>query len=114
MNDKPKKEEIIHSLQVTLQRSQNLELNLRFRNNKNAQEIADKNKILSQQIDKLIVEAMQNWLVNAKKTTNNIKKINTDLQRAITNVRKQKKEAENIVKAIGLVDDVISIATSLF
>lgn len=108
------KEETIHSLQVTLQRSQNLELILRFRiDDKNVKEIEKKNKKLSKQIDKLIVEAMQNWLLDAQDVAKEIKKANTNLQRAITSVKNRKKEAESIVKALGFVDDVLSIATSL-
>lgn len=108
------KEDAIQNLLVTLQRSQNLELNLRFRNDiENVKEIAKKNKQLNKQIDKLIVEAMQEWLVDAQVITNKVKKANTNLQRAITNVKKKKKVAQNIVKAIGLVDDVLSIGKSL-
>ena len=108
------KEETIHSLQVALQRSQNLELTLRFRrDNENVKEIEKRNIKLRKQIDKLIVEAMQDWLVDAQDVTKEIKKSNMNLQRAITSVKKKKEEAENIVKALGLVDDVLSIATSL-
>ena len=114
MNDKQKKEETIHSLQVTLQHSQNLETILRFqKNDENVKKIADRNKNLSQQIDKLIVEMMQNWLADAQDATKKIKEANMNLQQAIANVNKKKNKAKNIVKAIGLVDDVISIATSL-
>ena len=108
------KEDPIHSLQVSFQRSQKLELVLRFRgDDENVKKIEKKNKNLSKLIDKLIIEAMQDWLVDAKEVEKKIKNANTNLQRAITSVKQKKNEAENIVKALGLIDDVISIATSL-
>lgn len=110
----PKKEDAIHSMQLTLQRSQKLEFRLRFEGDSvNASALETKNKELRRQIDKLIVKAIENWLKDAQVVTNDIKRANTDLQRAITNVKNKKQEADNIVKALGLVDDVISIAKSL-
>ncbi len=108
------KTEAIQSMQVTLQRCQNLELMLRFRgDNDNASVLGAKNKVLRKQIDKLIIEAMKDWLKDAQEITTNIKNANKNLQISITNVKNKKQEGENIVKALGLIDDVISIATSL-
>jgi seryl-tRNA synthetase len=104
----------IHSFQVCLQRSQKLEMILRFRKNTDkVKEIEEKNKNLTKKIDKLIIEIMIEWLMNAQETTINIKKINTNIERSITQIKKKKKEAENIVKAIGFIDDVINIASKL-
>ena len=84
MSDDPKKEEeekmtaekkeTIHSLNITLQRSQDLELTLRFRrDDENAKTFEKKNKKLSKRIDKLIKEAMQDWLADAQEVTKQIK-----------------------------------------
>ncbi|WP_052417423.1 hypothetical protein [Cellvibrio mixtus] len=108
------KTDAIHSMQVTLQRCQNLELILRFQEDStNASLLGAKNKALRKQIDKLIIEAMKDWLEDAQEVTTKIKNANKNLQISITNVKNKKQKGENIVKALGLIDDVISIATSL-
>lgn len=108
------KTEAIQSMQVTLQRCQNLELIVRFRGDvHSASQIGAKNKVLRKQIDNLIIEAMKDWLKDAQEVTANIKTANKALQTSITNVKNKKAAGENIVKALGLVDDVISIAASL-
>lgn len=108
------KENAIDSMQITLHRSRNLALEFRFYgDDTSALKLEKKNKELSKLIDKLIIAAVENWLLDAKKVTANIKKSNTSLQRSITSIKKKKNIGDNLVKALGLVDDVISIAKTL-
>ena len=113
MSDNPKAE-AIRAMNSTYQRGQDLEFELIFTGEQEAAKDTNKsNKTLSDEIDKLIVDAMKSWLKDANQVTKDVKKANASLQSAITAIKNTKKKGENIVKAVGLIDDVASIAKSL-
>lgn len=104
----------IHKLQICLQRSQNLEFLLRFNGDENNADLCQKKNIkLKNQIDDLIQEAMNTWLLNANKDIEKINISNLKLKKAINDIENNINVANNIVEAIGHIDDVIKIATKL-
>jgi len=109
------KEELIQGLLVTKQRANILEVRLLLRGEtgEEAKKVAEKSKALTRQIDKLLGQVMDEWQGQAAKIIKDIKTANAALQRSITNIRKKVQTAQNIVKAIGLIDEVITIAKGL-
>jgi len=106
--------ETIQSLQTCLQRSRDSCFILMFKGEtEEVKKFQDKNEALNDEINRLITEAMLDWTKEANAVTEQVKKANATLQRAITGIKKQQKEAENIAKAFGIVDDVLSIARTL-
>ena len=105
---------IIRGLIVTKQKSHLLELDLKFAAKfADARDQAESSKRLSRQIDRLLGQAMDAWSGRGKTTVTNIKTANASLQRAIREIGKDIRTAQNIVKALGLVDDVVAIAAKL-
>lgn len=114
MIPKNSKEEVIQKLLVTKQRANILEVRLLLRNKEEeAKKVAKKSKALTRQIDKLLGQVMDEWQGQATKIINDIKTANTTLQKSITNIKKKVQTVNNIIKAIGLIDDVIAIAKGL-
>lgn len=107
------KEVTIQKLLIAQQRLQSLVLifNLREDEEKSSQ-VQGKLDELSEQIDILIVEAMQDWLADAKTVIEDISTANSNMRKAITNIRNDKKEADNFIKVIGFIDDILLIARS--
>jgi len=114
MSDEPNREQIIDSLLVTLQRGQNLALRLKFEG-KTVQyaELKQKNQKLMREIDEIIEQAMTDWIGNIANLNSEVKTANKRLQAAITSIKADKKKGENIVKAIGLIDDILEIAKAI-
>ena len=114
MISKNSKEEIIQRLLITKQRSIALEVRLLVKGkSEEANKIKSKTKALTRQIDQLLSKLMDEWIGQAVMVIGNITKTNAALQTSITKVKNNEKTAENIVKAIGLVDDAINIAKAL-
>ena len=107
------KEVTIQKLLIAQQRLQSLVLifNLREDEEKSSQ-VQGKLDELSEQIDILIVEAMQDWLADAKTVIEDISTANSNMRKAITNIRNDKKEADSFIKVIGFIDDILLIARS--
>ena len=104
----------IRALQGTYFKGQNLEFILGLKGDTaKANEVKLKNNELKSLIDNLLLDYMQNWTDDATATTNNIKLKNNELQLEITKIRKNKIYANNVVIALGLIDDVIAIASLL-
>ena len=114
MIPKSSKEEIIQRLLVTKQKAHALEVRLLLSDKEDdAKKVAKKSKALTRQIDKLLGQVMDEWQGQATKIIMDIKTGNAALQNSITNIKKNVKTAQNIVKAIGLIDDAIAIAKNL-
>ena len=114
MIPKNSKEEIIQRLLVTKQKAISMKVRLLLRDKKDdAKKVRKKSRALSRQIDKLLGQVMDEWQDQGTKIIKEIKTVNSALQKSITNIKKNVKTAQNIVKAIGLIDDAIAIAKRL-
>ena len=70
-------------------------------------------KKVEKQSDLLAAAMIDVWLGEMMMVDKSLKNANANLQRAITKIKKNVDTAQNIIKAVGLIDDVISIAKSL-
>ena len=105
------KQQIIQKLSQVKQGLIKLETRLRLRNNKDeANRVATKSKALQKEIDKLLKHVIDEWLGAAREVLGDIKKANDSLQTAIGDIQRKVEVARNVVKVIGLVDDVIGFA----
>lgn len=66
---------------------------------------------LSNHIDAMIASAMKDWKEDALVVTAQIKQCTAQLQKIEAKIEQNKKTASNVIKAIGLVDDIIKITT---
>ena len=107
-------EEIIRNLQVTTKEAFRLEISLRF-NGKSveANTVAAKASELSQQLDVLLQEPAYHAVEPPEKIVVDIAQANASLQSSISQIETGVAIAENAVKAIGCVDDVLVIATKI-
>ena len=111
MISKNSKEEIIQGLLVTKQKAHALEVRLLLKGKqKDGKKVARKSKALSRKIDILLGQVMDEWQGQGNKIIKDIKSANADLQRSIAEIKRNVKTAQNIVKAIGLIDDAIVMA----
>ncbi|MBM4276629.1 MAG: hypothetical protein FJ130_01950 [Deltaproteobacteria bacterium] len=62
------------------------------------------------EIDILIGEMMDEWLGDAEGAMKGLAKINTKLEAAVAEIKKQINVARNVIKIIGLLDDAVAIA----
>lgn len=109
-----KKEDLIDGLQTTLGKGQKLEIRLRLTGEgASADEVAKRNRALSKKIDRLIRDAMNEWTGGAAAFEKEIKSSNRRLQAAIRDIKKKIKVAENVVKALGYIDDAIQVAAKI-
>ena len=111
MISKNSKEEIIQGLLVTKQKAHALEVRLLLKGKEEeGKKVARKSKALSRQIDILLGQVMDEWQGQGNKIIKDIKSANADLQKSIAEIKRNVKTAQNIVKAIGLIDDAIVMA----
>ena len=114
MIPKDSKEAVIQRLLVTKQRANTLEVRLLLAGkSEEAGKVAKRSKALTRQIEKLLGQVMDEWAGESTKIIADLKTANAGLQTSITNIKKNVKTAENIVKAVGLIDDAIVIARGL-
>jgi conjugal transfer/entry exclusion protein len=105
------KQQIIQKLSQVKQGLIKAETRLRLQNNKDeANKVAAKSKALQKEIDNLLKRVIDEWLGEARKVLGDITKANDSLKTAIDNIQKKVEIAKNVVKVIGLVDDVIGFA----
>ncbi len=108
------KEEVVQRLLVAKQRANTLEIRLLLKGKEDeANKVRKKSKALTRQTDKLLGQLMDEWLGEATQVIQGIKTANAALQTAITKIKNNVEIAQNVVKAIGLIDDVIVIAKGL-
>ena len=68
---------------------------------------------LQLEIDRLIQELLNDWTGSAAKLKDNLDAANAGLRDAIADIEQSVKTAQNVVKAIGYIDDVLAIAADL-
>ena len=108
------KKKIIGHLQRTKQKANDLELSLLFEGKTDeANEVAEKAKDLSKQIDVLLGQAMAEWQGQGQAVIQEITKANTALQTSIRNIDKGIGRAQNLVKAFGLIDDAVALSAKI-
>ena len=106
--------EIVQRLLVAKQRGNSLEITLKFKGDaEKANEVAVSTAELSKQIDILLAQIIEEWLAEGAEIVGEITQVNARLQRSITEITKGVQTAQNVVKAIGLIDDAIAIASRL-
>jgi conjugal transfer/entry exclusion protein len=105
------KEQIIRKLSQVMQSLIKLETRLRLQKKETeADNVAKKCKALQKEIDNLLKHVIDEWLGAASKVLGDIKTASDTLQTSIANIQKKLEVAKNVVKVIGLVDDVIGFA----
>jgi hypothetical protein len=105
------KEEILESLINSRRQGQLAELALRFQKKTDeAEKIWEENARLSTEIDILLGQMMEEWLGSADQAIKKLTAASTNLEAAVADIKKQINVAQNVVKVIGLLDDVVGIA----
>lgn len=108
---KAKKESIVQKLLVTNQKVTTMRTRLLIQGEAGkAAEVQAKGQELTREIDSLLAQIMSNWAGSADQLVQDISGLNTNLQSTINKVKQRAQTAEQVVKAIGLIDDAISIA----
>jgi len=69
---------------------------------------------LKVEIDGLLRDLYENWIGNANSLKTSLQNSNNGVEASIKEIEGDIKVAENIVKAIGYIDDVIKVAAALF
>ena len=111
---KPAKEDILDKLTESHRKGQKLAVRLVI-GKKNAEAAAVKaaNRKLQKQIDRLLTKLMKDWTGSAPSVIAKIGGINAKLQGVIRDIKKKIEVAQKVVRAIGLIDDAVSLAKDL-
>lgn len=113
-NTEEDKKQVIRGLLVAKQEAHSVEISLRFKGqNGQADQIAAKAKKLSDAIDTLLGQVMRDWVVETEAVVGDIDQANVSLQSSIQEIQNGINVAQNIVKALGYVDDVVAIAAKI-
>jgi hypothetical protein len=108
------KQEVITRLLIGKQKAHKLETSLRFKGKgEEADKVAQKASELSNQIDTLLAQVLEDWLGQTDAIIQEVKTANTALQQSIRKIQQGVKTAENLVKALGFLDDLIATATQI-
>ena len=111
---KTTKLEFVQRLLSTKQKASTLEMTLRFKGKKDeADQVKNSNAKLQSQIDILLGKIIDDWLAQGTQITDEIKGLNTKLQRSIASIQNNVNTAQNIVKAVGLIDDAVALAAKV-
>lgn len=78
-----------------------------------ADEVKTHGKELSRKIDLLIKESISDWLGEAEDIISSVKMTNEKIQRSIRGIQKDVKVAENVVKIVGFIDDIVKIVATI-
>jgi len=106
--------EFVQRLLATKQKASALEITLRFKGEKEeANQVKESNSKLQSQIDKLLGMIIDDWSTQGAQITDEIKGLNTKLQRKIASIRNNVNRAQNIVKAVGLIDNAVALAANV-
>ncbi len=104
---------VLRELGRTYLEAIDLEFELRLAKDKTVDQARDRATALYHAISELRVLAWRNWRGQAKDLLDDIHATNTRLRRAIRAVERDMKRADNIVKALGYLDNVIARATAI-
>jgi len=78
-----------------------------------ANDLAVKNDKLLESINQLLGQSLDAWLADSVNMAASLKNANDDLKSRIDDIKKDIDTAENIVKAVGFIDDAVEIAARL-
>lgn len=105
------KELAIARLMVSRQKATSLVARLRLNREEDAAEdVGERIKTLDEEIEILLESILEKWAANVTAEIEEIGKANGKIQAAIRGVNDRQKRAASVVKALGLLDDVIGIA----
>lgn len=111
MTSKQNKEAAVAALMVTRQKATSLRARLLLQGEAEAaKKVAKRITKLDAKIEALLAKMMKSWASGASTRVGEIKSANKRIQTAIAAMKKKEKRAQQIVKAIGLIDDVIGLA----
>ncbi len=109
-----KKQEVIQQLLAAKTKAYQAEVKLLLkRKPTEADEIKRHGKELSRKIDNLIAQTMAEWTGNAQKIIGDVRQINKKVQRSINDINNNVNVANNVVKLVGFIDDVVDIADGI-
>jgi hypothetical protein len=109
------KEQLLEALMNARRQGQLAEISLRVQNKTaEAETLRERNARLSTEIDTLLGRMMDEWLGSAAQTIQGLTAANAQLEAAVAGIKKQIAVAQNVVKAVGLLDDALAIAKKVF
>jgi hypothetical protein len=105
------KQTLLESLMATRSQADAAELRLRFQGKaEEADKIAQRTRVLSTEIDRLLAKIMEEWLGAATRLIGDVNAANGRLQAAVDDIKKTIAVAQRVVQALGMLDDVVAIA----
>jgi hypothetical protein len=105
------KEKFLAALIDTRSAAQTAEIRLRFQERTTeAEQVKNACDELSDEIDTLTGQLMDDWVGNANKAIADLGKKSAVVDNAIGDIKKKLKIAQNVVKLIGAIDDAVAIA----
>jgi septal ring factor EnvC (AmiA/AmiB activator) len=105
------KEEAVKQLSNTRHKAAMLMTRLMLaKEQQSADKVKDRIAKLDTRIKGLLQDMMQSWKSRADEKNQEISALNKKIQKSIAAVQDKKKRAAEVVKALGLLDDVIDIA----
>ncbi len=109
------KEAIIDKFLTTKRKGHMLEIDLSFKGmDDDAEKVKTKNTELSEKVDNLLKNIMQDWIDDTSSgVVEELKNINRKIQDTIRDIKKDIKIAKNVVKALGYLDEAIKFAIDL-
>ena len=108
------KKALIDRLMATKRKAQRLSVSLAFQGKpQEATQLRRRATRLAVQIDDLLVAVLEQWAGNANTTLNEMKATNRRLQDAIRDIRRKRKVADRVVKALEQVDKAIEVARAV-
>jgi len=109
------KNQILDQLSITYNRTNLLKIISEEQGNLiDAKKFEIRKKRLKTEIDELIQNLLQEWIGDAKQLKIKIINSNSEISKSIKDIQSKIKLAENIVKALGFIDDAIQLAANLF
>jgi hypothetical protein len=105
------KQKLLDGLMDSRRQGQLAEIGLRVQGNTaDADKVRDANAGLSKQIDTLIARMMDDWLGQVNEAIQGVSSCTAQLQTAVDNIKRQVNIAQNVVNAIGYIDQAVAIA----
>lgn len=105
------KQELIQQLLVSKSKAYDAEFKLLLQGKPDeADEVKIHGKALSRRIDNLIAAAMSEWTGDAVQIVDHVRNTNRKIQRSIRGIQDSVSFSRNIIKLVGLIDDIVDIA----
>ncbi len=112
--DEENKMTLIRNIRKCIRNGSDLEVELLLKGkNEEAKKVRKKTDELVAENKALIADLMKEWLGTVGEIEGNLQNINAGLKAVIQDIKKDIEIAENVVKAVGYIDDVTGIATKL-